>query len=70
MRAKEGDVLRFLGRKAGSAGHRVRVVEVLGPEGEPPYRVRHDDGHESEVFPGPGCTVDPSTPHTVAKPAD
>ncbi|MFI8829338.1 DUF1918 domain-containing protein [Streptomyces sp. NPDC053431] len=68
MRVNEGDVLRFPGRKVGSAGHRVRVVEVLGPEGEPPYRVRYDDGHESEVFPGPGCTVDSSVPRTAAEP--
>ncbi|MFE9139586.1 DUF1918 domain-containing protein [Streptomyces sp. NPDC007355] len=40
MRVREGDVLRFPGRKVGFAGHRVRVVEVIGPRGEPPYRVR------------------------------
>ncbi|MFJ8589642.1 DUF1918 domain-containing protein [Streptomyces sp. NPDC093595] len=60
MRVNVGDVLRFPGRKVGSTEHRVKGVEVLGPGGEPPYRVRYDDGHESEVFPGPGCIVDDS----------
>jgi hypothetical protein len=32
-------------------------VEVLGPHGEPPYRVRHEDGHESIMMPGPDSVV-------------
>jgi hypothetical protein len=44
------------------------VIEVLGPGGEPPYRVRYDDGHVTEIFPGAGCIVDisatPSRPPT------
>ncbi|MFB7867377.1 DUF1918 domain-containing protein [Streptomyces sp. NPDC056069] len=70
MRVNVGDVLRFPGRKVGSAEHRVEVVEVLGSGGEPPYRVRYDDGHESEVFPGPGCTVDTSARRTDPEPRD
>lgn len=70
MQVNVGDVLRFPGRKVGSAEHRVRVVEVLGPGGEPPYRVRYDDGHESEVFPGPGCVVDDSARRTGPESGD
>jgi uncharacterized protein DUF1918 len=29
------------------------ILEVLGDDGAPPYRVRWEDGHVSEVFPGP-----------------
>ncbi|MER7820061.1 DUF1918 domain-containing protein [Streptomyces sp. NPDC096153] len=58
MQASVGDVLRFPGRRVGSAEHRAEVVEVLGAGGEPPYRVRYDDGHVTEIFPGPGCVVD------------
>jgi hypothetical protein len=30
---------------------------VLGEGGAPPYLVRWDDGHESEVFPGPDMFI-------------
>jgi uncharacterized protein DUF1918 len=58
MQVHEGDVLRFTGRTVGTPEHRATVVEVLGRNGEPPYRVRYYDGHETEVFPGPGCVID------------
>ncbi|MFE5946835.1 DUF1918 domain-containing protein [Streptomyces sp. NPDC056480] len=58
MRVNVGDVLRFTGHKVGATDHRARVVEVLGSEGEPPYRVRYDDGRETEVFPGSDCVVE------------
>jgi hypothetical protein len=61
VRARKGDVLRFAGRRVGMAEHRAVVVEVLGSGGEPPYRVRYEDGHETEIFPGPGCIVDSRT---------
>ena len=35
------------------------VLEVLGSNDEPPYRVRWDDGHESVYFPGPDAHVVP-----------
>ena len=28
------------------------ILKVLGDDGAPPYLVRWEDGHESEVFPG------------------
>ncbi|MEU9125011.1 DUF1918 domain-containing protein [Streptomyces sp. NPDC048506] len=67
MRAETGDVLRFTGRAVGTPEHRAVVVEVLGPNGEPPYRVRYDDGRETEVFPGAGCVID-SRPAPAGKP--
>jgi hypothetical protein len=37
------------------------VLEVLGADDQPPYRVRWDDGHESVYFPGPDAhLVSPS----------
>jgi hypothetical protein len=34
------------------------IVEVHGPDGEPPYLVRwSDDGHTSLFFPGPDARV-------------
>ena len=33
------------------------VLEVLGADDQPPYRVRWDDGHESVYFPGADAHV-------------
>jgi hypothetical protein len=33
------------------------VLEVRGPDGDPPYLVRWSDGHEGLVFPGPDASV-------------
>jgi hypothetical protein len=33
------------------------VVEVLGPQGNPPFRVRFEDGHEALMSPGPDTVV-------------
>ncbi|MET7640472.1 DUF1918 domain-containing protein [Streptomyces sp. NPDC005438] len=57
MRAHAGDRLLTHGR---TVGHRDRVgeiVEVLGPDGQPPYRVRFEDGHETVMSPGPDSVV-------------
>jgi hypothetical protein len=35
------------------------ILEVRGPEGAPPYRVRFSDGHEGLVYPGPDSLVEP-----------
>lgn len=58
MQAQVGDVLRFTGRTVGTPEHHATVVEVLGRNGEPPYRVRYDDGHQTEIYPGPGCVIE------------
>jgi hypothetical protein len=59
MRVHKGDVLRFTGRTVGTPEHRATVLEVLGQDGEPPFRVRYEDGHEAEVVPGPDCMIQP-----------
>ncbi|MDN3260328.1 DUF1918 domain-containing protein [Streptomyces sp. CSDS2] len=57
MRASKGDKLVQHGRVVGQRDHVVEVVEVLGPEGNPPYRVRAENGHETIMSPGPDCQV-------------
>ncbi|MFC4337491.1 DUF1918 domain-containing protein [Salininema proteolyticum] len=59
MHVKVGDRLRFQGRVVGMKEHTAEVIEILGTDGEPPYRVRHEDGHEAIVVPGPDCLVEP-----------
>ncbi|MFJ4920526.1 DUF1918 domain-containing protein [Streptomyces sp. NPDC088725] len=58
MQASAGDRLVVHGRTVGQHDHVVEIVEVLGPEGAPPYRVRAEDGHETIMSPGPDCVVD------------
>lgn len=38
-------------------GDDAEVLEVLGENGTPSYLVRWEDGHESEVFPGPDIFI-------------
>ena len=52
LRAEPGDRLVVRGHHQGEAPRDAEVLEVLGEDGGPPYRVRWEDGHEAEVFPG------------------
>ncbi|MCX4960051.1 MULTISPECIES: DUF1918 domain-containing protein [Streptomyces] len=57
MRASVGDRLLVHGRTVGQHDRSAEIVEVLGPEGTPPYRVRFEDGHETLMSPGPDTVV-------------
>ncbi|QPP09776.1 DUF1918 domain-containing protein [Streptomyces bathyalis] len=57
MRANTGDRLLMHGRVVGEHDREAEIVEVLGHNGEPPFRVRFDDGHEAVVSPGPDSVV-------------
>ena len=58
MRAAKGDRLHFEGRAVGMHEHTAVVLECRGADGAPPYLVRHADGHEAVVFPGPDAWVE------------
>jgi hypothetical protein len=58
MRAAVGDRVHFEGNAVGVAEHSAVVVEARGEDGAPPYLVRHADGHESLVYPGPDAWVE------------
>ncbi|GGS72553.1 MULTISPECIES: DUF1918 domain-containing protein [Streptomyces] len=57
MRASKGDQLVQHGRVVGQHDQVSEVVEVMGENGNPPYRVRFHDGHEAIMSPGPDCQV-------------
>lgn len=57
MRANTGDRLLMHGRVVGEHDRLAEIVEVLGPNGEPPYRVRFEDGREAVMSPGPDSVV-------------
>jgi hypothetical protein len=58
MRANVGDRLLTHGRVVGQHDRKGEIVEVMGGKGEPPYRVRFEDGHESVITPGPDSVVE------------
>ncbi|MEV0256038.1 DUF1918 domain-containing protein [Streptomyces sp. NPDC050732] len=57
MRATVDDELVVHGRVVGQRDRVARIVEVLGTDGGPPYRVRFADGHETVMSPGPDTVV-------------
>ena len=58
MQANVGDRLHVHGRVVGTPDQTSEIIEVRGPDGTPPYLVRHDDGHEALVFPGADALVE------------
>jgi hypothetical protein len=57
MHAGVGDRLVVHGRVVGRQDRLVEIIEVLGPDGTPPYRVRAENGHETIMTPGPDSVV-------------
>ncbi|WP_327357376.1 DUF1918 domain-containing protein [Streptomyces sp. NBC_01304] len=57
MQASVGDTLLVHGRIVGQHDRVAEIVEVLGDNGAPPYRVRFEDGHEALMSPGPDTVV-------------
>ena len=57
MRANTGDRLLLHGRVVGQEDRTAEILEVLGTDGGPPYRVRYEDGHEAVMSPGPDAVV-------------
>ena len=59
MKAVVGDRIVVRGHKVGDPERHAEILEVLGDDGEMPYRVRWDeDGHESTYFPGTDAFVE------------
>ncbi|CAL9615483.1 hypothetical protein SUDANB126_05727 [Streptomyces sp. enrichment culture] len=57
MHATVGDQLVQHGRVVGQHDKVGEIVEVMGQEGNPPYRVRFEDGHEGVCSPGPDTEI-------------
>ncbi|WP_030427781.1 DUF1918 domain-containing protein [Allokutzneria albata] len=62
MHASVGDRIRIHSRSVGVGERAGDILEVRGPDGAPPYKVRFGDGHESLVYPGPDCLIEPREP--------
>jgi hypothetical protein len=57
MRAEVGDRLIVEAATDHSSRRTGVVVEVRGEDGQPPYVVKWDDGHEGLCYPGPDAHV-------------
>jgi hypothetical protein len=58
MRAHSGDALLVRGHHVGEHDRQAVIIEVHGHDGEPPYVVRWEDGHESVFFPSSDAFVE------------
>lgn len=58
MQAQTGDRVIIRGKTVESVDRHGEIIEVRGPNGEPPYFVRFDDGHVSLVLPGPDFAIE------------
>jgi len=59
LRAAAGDRLVIRRHHLGEPDRDGEILETLGDDGTPPFRVRwSDDGHESVLFPGSDATVE------------
>jgi len=59
LRARSGDRLLIRGHRLGEPSRDAEILEVLGADGSPPFRVRWwDTGREAVFFPGPDATVE------------
>jgi hypothetical protein len=56
-KARPGDRFVVSGHHVGEPEHEGEILKALGENGGPPYLVLWDDGHRSEVFPGPDAYV-------------
>ena len=61
MQATKGDRLHVHSNTVGTADKIAEIVEVRGESGQPPYVVRFADGHETLMYPGPDCVIEPAT---------
>ena len=62
MKASIGDRIEIRGKHVGEGGRHGEILAVHGFEGDPPYVVRWDDGHEGLFFPGADAIVQHTQP--------
>ncbi|MER5641417.1 DUF1918 domain-containing protein [Kitasatospora sp. NPDC002227] len=62
MRATVGDHLHIHSRAVGMTDRKGEITEVRGTDGEPPYMVHFEDGHNGLVYPGPDTEIERHQP--------
>ena len=56
-KTRPGDFVEVSGHRVGDAPRSGEILEVLGPEAHPHYRVKWEDGRVSLLFPGADVLV-------------
>ncbi len=62
MKAAIGDTVRIKGHHLGTADRIGKIIDVQGAKGAPPYLVKFTDGHQTLLYPGPDCHIEPTAP--------
>jgi hypothetical protein len=62
MHATVGDRILIRGKTVETPDRHGEIVELRGDNGEPPYLVRFENGHESVVYPGTDFVVERPAP--------
>jgi len=65
IEATVGDIVEVSGRRVGDPGRAGEILEVLGDDEHPHYRVRWGDGHETVLYPGEATTFKRKRPKVV-----
>ncbi|HLY33017.1 MAG TPA: DUF1918 domain-containing protein [Jatrophihabitantaceae bacterium] len=60
MQAHPGDILIVESNTVGVPARHGTILDVHTPQGDPPWLVRWDDGHEGLTFPGPDAHLQTS----------
>jgi hypothetical protein len=59
MKARAGDRLVIRGHRVHEPDRDAEILEVRGPDGEPPYRIRwSDSGRDTLIFPGSDALIE------------
>lgn len=58
MQAHVGDRIIIRGKTVETPDRHGTILEVRGQDGNPPYLVQFENGHEVEVFPGTDFLVE------------
>jgi hypothetical protein len=58
MQAQIGDRVHVHSRTVGVHDQVGEILEVRGMDGQPPYLVKFNDGHQGLIFPGPDAVIE------------
>lgn len=61
MKAVAGDRIVMHSVHVGQPKRAGEIVDVRSSDGDPPYLVRWDDGHEGLVYPGAAAVIEPAS---------